>query len=423
MTRGKGSKEELLTDEELALICRQGLEEAHVEEKGVLVIIPDSTRTAPIPLCVRTLTSTLKGKVKRLDFLIALGTHPPMSETELNAHLGTTREERARLKVRVFNHAWDRPEELQRIGTISMREMEDISHGLLSEEVPVEINRRIFDYDHLIIIGPVFPHEVVGFSGGYKYLFPGISGPAMVHRSHWLGALITNPKINGTKWTPVREMIHRAASFVGIPTTLFALVMLRHNAHGLYVGDPIEAWEAAADLSAKINIVWVERSFHTVLSAAPAMYRELWTAGKCMYKLEPVVEDGGKVIIYAPHLHEISVTHGELIRRVGYHTRDYFLTQWDRFKEVPGSILAHSSHVRGIGTYKDGVEHDRIEVILATGIPESTCRKINLGYLDPDEVNPDNYADRQDEGILLVPEAGEMLYRLANGSVPDIDLL
>ena len=423
MTLGKGSQGEVLTDEELALIFRQGLEEAHLERKKILVIIPDSTRTAPIPLCFRTLSSTLLGKVKRLDVLIALGTHPPMSEAEIDAHLGTTEGERARFKVRVFNHTWDRPEELQRIGTIPASEIEEISHGLLSEQVRVKINRRIFDYDHLIIIGPVFPHEVVGFSGGYKYFFPGISGPAMVHHSHWLGALITNPKVSGTKRTPVRDVINRAASFVEIPTTLFALVMLHHTVHGLYVGDSIAAWERAADLSAKINIVWVKHPFHTVLAAAPAMYQELWTAGKCMYKLEPVVEDGGKVIIYAPNLHKISVTHGDLIREIGYHTRDYFLSQWDHFKDVPGAILAHSSHVRGIGTYRNKVEYDRIEVILSTQIPETTCRAINLGYLNPNEVDLDHFANRQDDGVLLVPKAGEILYRLADGSVPDIDLL
>lgn len=129
------------------------------------------------------------------------------------------------------------------------------------------------------------------------------------------------------------------------------------------------------------------------------------------------------MIIYAPNLSEISVTHGKLIRQVGYHTRDYFLEQWDRFKDVPRAILAHSTHVKGIGTYRDGVERDRMEVILATAIPEDLCREINLGYIDPSIIDPAEYEDREDEGILVVPHAGEMLFRLADGSVPDIDEL
>jgi len=184
---------------------------------------------------------TLRDAVASLDVLIALGTHPPIREKDIDAHLGIPSDQRAQLGVRVFNHAWDRPEAWARIGTISAGEMERISPGFLVEEVVDEINKRVLAADHILIIGPVFPHEVVGFSGGYKYFFPGISGPTMLHRLHWLGALITNPKINGIKWTPVRKMIHRAASFVDIPTTLVALVMRHRDIHGLFIGDPIAA--------------------------------------------------------------------------------------------------------------------------------------------------------------------------------------
>jgi hypothetical protein len=131
-----------------------------------------------------------------------------------------------------------------------------------------------------------------------------------------------------------------------------------------------------------------------------------------MYKLEPVVADGGELIIYAPHIREISLTHGHEIRRIGYHCRDYFLKQWDKFKDVPWGTIAHSTHVRGIGTFQDGVEKCRIQVTLATGIPESVCREINLGYRDPVTINPTDFANREDEGILYVPKAGEMLYHL-----------
>jgi lactate racemase len=134
--------------------------------------------------------------------------------------------------------------------------------------------------------------------------------------------------------------------------------------------------------------------------------------GKCMYKLEPVVADGGELIIYAPHIHEISITHGALIRRIGYHCRDYFLKQWEKYKTVPWGVLAHSTHVRGIGTYEDGIEHCRIQVTLATGIPKEVCQEINLGYRDPATIDLKEFANREEEGVLLVPKAGEMLYHL-----------
>jgi len=146
----------------------------------------------------------------------------------------------------------------------------------------------------------------------------------------------------------------------------------------------------------------------------PKMYDDLWLAAKGMYKVEPAVADGGEVIIYAPHITEVSYTYGEIIDRIGYHVRDYFLKQWERFKDYPWAVLAHSTHLRGVGTYdaETGVEKPRIQVTLATGIPEERCRRINLGYLDPKTVDPEKWAHREDEGILLVHKAGEMLYRV-----------
>lgn len=411
-----------IPDEELSEKLREALAGVGKAGERWLVIVPDDTRTLPMPAIFSTLVGELAPKVKELAFLIALGTHPPMTAEQLLSHFGPRYGERPG-NVVVHQHAWDDPAALARVGTITREEMEEISRGLLSVEVPVEINRLVLEYDRILIVNPVFPHEVIGFSGGHKYFFPGISGPNMVHVSHWLGALITNPKINGHKWTPVREMVERAAAMVPTPRLGLSLVLRGHELVGIFFGEVPEAWEAAADLSAKVNIVWVDRPYELVISVAPPMYRELWTAGKCMYKLEPVVADGGTLIIYAPHIAEISPTHGRWLLKVGYHVRDYFLAQWGKFEKYPWAVLAHSTHVKGIGTFREGVERPRIEVALATGIPEEICRKINLGYRDPAGLRPEEYMDREDEGILVVPRAGEMLYRLADGTVPDIDKL
>jgi nickel-dependent lactate racemase len=279
-------------------------------------------------------------------------------------------------------------------------------------EVTVEINRIIFDYDQLIIIGPVFPHEVVGFSGGNKYLFPGVAGPEILNFFHWLGAVVTNPMIIGNKWTPVRKVVDRAGALVKVEKLCFCMVVDGQDLAGLYAGSPEEAWDHASELSRQLHITEKEKPFQTILSCAPKMYDELWTGGKCMYKLEPVLADGGELIIYAPHIEEICVAHGRVIEEVGYHCRDYFLKQWDKFKHLPWGVLAHSTHVRGIGTFEHGVEKCRAQVTLATGISEKTCRKINLGYRDPRSIRVEDYANREDEGVLLVRKAGEMLFHL-----------
>jgi len=179
------------------------------------------------------------------------------------------------------------------------------------------------------------------------------------------------------------------------------------------VGDHVSAWEAAADLSAALHIIWVDRPYQRVLSCAPPMYDELWTAAKAMYKLEPVVADGGEIVVYAPELRVLSHTHGPHIHEAGYHVRDYYLKQWDRFGHIPLGVLAHGTHLRGSGTYDHGVEKARIRVTLASQIPECVCSRFGLGYADPNHINPSDWQGREDEGILFVPKAGEILYRLA----------
>lgn len=399
-----------LSDEEIKEVSAEALSGIDLEGKKVLVIIPDSTRTAPLPQFFRLLSDLLGGRAKSLDFLIALGTHPPMKEEEIDRLLG--RDIRDRGKHRVFNHRWDDPNQLQELGKITPGEIEEISAGLFREEVRVTINKLIFAYDFLIIIGPTFPHEVVGFSGGNKYFFPGISGPEVLNFFHWLGAVITNPAINGNKYTPVRAVVDKAASMIHLPRICFSLVVTSAGLKGLFIGSPEEAYSRAADLSAEMHIIYKEKPYKKVLSMAPRMYDDLWTGGKCMYKLEPVVAEGGELIIYAPHITEVSYTHGKILDRIGYHVRDYFLSRMDKFKDIPGGIMAHSTHVKGTGTYENGRERPRVNVVLATGIPEERCRRINLGYRHPGEIDPRDWENKEDEGILLVRKAGEMLYRL-----------
>jgi len=390
--------------------------------KRILVIIPDNTRSGPVGDIFKMMYEFLGPKAKAVDCLVALGTHQPMSEEQICTRLSMTLDERRSkyAAVKFFNHEWDKPQTFASIGRISADEIEQISDGLFREEVNVAINKLILEYDEFFILGPVFPHEVVGFSGGHKYIFPGIAGDEIIHFFHWLGAVITNPMINGNKWTPTRKVVEKAASFVKVPHKLFAIVAMDNQLKGIFIGDTLEAWEKAADLSEQVHITYMDKPYHTILGLAPEMYDDIWTAGKVMYKLEPILADGGTLIIYAPHITEISYTHGKWLDKIGYHTRDYFLKRMDQFAGVPRGIIAHSTHVKGIGTYLDGVEKPRANVVLATGISKRRCKKVNLDYMNPADINIADYENRQDEGILVVHHAGEVLHRLSNGYIPTI---
>jgi nickel-dependent lactate racemase len=410
---GRGVATGYLAAEDVAAVAREGLARLPVDARRVLVLIPDGTRTMPMPALYAILERELGPRVATLDFLVALGTHSPMSDAQLGRLIGRDVADGRSGRSRIFNHRWEDPATFVHIGTIPAREIAELTAGRLEQDVPVALNRLVVEYDHVLVCGPVFPHEVAGFSGGTKYLFPGIAAAEIINFTHWLGALITSFDVIGRMETPVRAVIDRAAALLDRPLSLMAPVVTHEGVAGLYVGDVHEAWRRAAALSARRHVVWVDRPFRRVLSVMPAMYDDLWTAAKGMYKTEPAVADGGEVVIYAPHVSEVSYTHGRLLDEIGYHCRDYFLARWERFRAYPGGVVAHSTHVKGKGTYDaaSGVETPRIAVTLATGIPRERCERVNLGYLDPAGVDPAAWAAVGD-GTLVVPRAGEMLYRV-----------
>jgi nickel-dependent lactate racemase len=188
--------------------------------------------------------------------MVALGTHPPMSEEAICRRLEITPAERQADfgRVRLLNHEWDNPAALRNLGSIPAEEIAALSGGLFAMDVEVKVNARVFDYDQVIIVGPVFPHEVVGFSGGNKYLFPGIAGPEILNFFHWLGAVITNPMIIGNKWTPVRKVVDRAAKMVGVDKLCFCLVVQGHELAGAFAGAPEAAWDEASELSRRLHV-------------------------------------------------------------------------------------------------------------------------------------------------------------------------
>ncbi len=406
----------LLTFAEVMDVLTKGLGGRFTGQK-VLVLIPDHTRSLPLPELFRMVVEILHD-VGKLTVMVALGTHPGYSEEGLNHLVGITAEERATTyrHVGLLNHAWDDPAALTSLGLMGHDEIRRLAgsnwHSSLPTEINIRINKAVLEHDAVVIVGPTFPHEVIGFSGGAKYLFPGISGPEVINATHWLGALATVVGTIGIKDTPVRAMVHAAAAHLKTPITLAALIVQGHELAGVLVGDVYDTWDAAADVSAMRHIHWVDHPYKRLLSCCPPMYDELWTAGKCMYKLEPVVEEGGEVVIYAPHLDVVSRAHGKYIYQVGYHILPYFLNDWDRFKDIPTGVLAHSTHVRGSGVMVNGVEKANVKVTLASKISAEDCAKMNLGYLDPASIDPAEWKNREDEGILYVARAGEMLYKV-----------
>jgi nickel-dependent lactate racemase len=414
-----GGAEETLRPEQVSEFVATAVAGVGVENQRVCLVVPDGTRTCPLPLLLQAMREGL-ASASQVTVVIALGTHQGMSDEHLARHLGYNLGELEETypEWHVLNHEFWLPETFTTVGTISADRIAELTGGLLTDTaVDVRINRHVAEADVVIVVGPVFPHEVVGFSGGNKYFFPGVSGPELINLSHWVGALITSAEMIGMRGiTPVRALIDEAASMIPARRLALSLVVASgtNALHALAFGTPEESWAACADISSHTHVTYFDHPVRRVLSIMPTKYEDIWTAAKGFYKLEPIVADGGEVIIYAPHITQISVMH-PTISEIGYHNRDYFLGQWDKFRNKPWGDLAHSTHLRGQGTWnRQHGEVNRVTVTLATGIPEDVVRSVNLNYLDPATV--DIAAYEADPDTFVEPHAGEVLYRLRPGA-------
>ncbi|WP_026925936.1 lactate racemase domain-containing protein [Granulicoccus phenolivorans] len=404
--------------EELAGFVRDNLARLELEGKSVCLIIPDDTRSCPLPQLLTEVYRNTVDRAANLTCIIALGTHAYMEPDEIARW--TTGDAAADVTavypgMTILNHEWHDEDKLVNVGHIAAERINELSGGRLAVGSDVLINRHVVEADVKIIIGPILPHEVVGISGGNKYFIPGCAKEDLIDLTHWVGALITASEIIGAPGvTPVRAMINEGAAMIPGEHYCLAFVVKAHtlDLESASFGDPQDAWAEQGKVTAQTHVEYVDELFDTVIAEIPERYHDIWTAAKGFYKTEPAVRDGGEVIIYAPHITEVSEAHHE-IYDIGYHCRDYFVKQWDRFKEVPWGVLAHSTHMRGLGTYdpQTGIEEDRINVTLATGISKEICDQINVGYLDPATI--DLAAEAGKPNVTVVHDAGEVLFRPA----------
>lgn len=391
-----------------------------LDGKKVVLVVPDGTRSMPLPMVMRMIHSCLAPRVAELTAIIALGTHSYMEPDEVDAMFGVGGEGQpaslaeAYPGLTVLNHEWQDPDQIVKVGTLSAETIAELSQGAQKVAVDVEINRHVVEADVNIVIGPVFPHEVVGISGGNKYFIPGCATHDAIDLSHWVGALLGVEKVIGTTGvTPMRAIINAGSEM--IPTERLALCLVVESGTGeleaAAFGTSEDAWAEMAEVAAQSHIVWVDEPFQKLVACMPTRYDDIWTAAKGCYKAQPAMADGGEVVIYAPHVTEVSEVHKE-IYDIGYHCIEYFTKQWDRFKDVPKGVLAHATHVRGAGSWDpEQGEQNRIRVTLATAIPREVCEQVNLGYLDPAEVDLAVLAG--EPGTKVVENAGEVLFKLS----------
>jgi nickel-dependent lactate racemase len=385
----------------------------------VLAIIPDKTRDDNTDILFPFAAEILSARrVEQFDALVAQGTHVPMSDDEKRSKIGIAGGSPAPGLGQIFDHQWNVPEELTNIGELSAAEVTRLTGGLINEAVKVNLNRRLGPgvYDTILIFSATVPHEVAGFAGGAKYLFPGVAGPDLTHATHWLGALASIENVIGRVETPTRHMIEAAADFVSSQIITLNSVVTRDDnevlrTHALFAGDFREAFRRAAEISRQVHIKYTGRKYRRVVALLDEHYDELWVGGKASYKLGAIIEAGGELIIYAPHLHSISETHGRLIEKYGYAPLDRVREMVALSTELQNNlaVAAHLAHVSYAGQRDEqGRIVPRYHITMASALDEDTCRRVHLGFMDHRQFRREDYEN--DPDTLVVEKAGRDLY-------------
>ncbi|MGA8153606.1 MAG: lactate racemase domain-containing protein [Terriglobales bacterium] len=418
---GAGQPDLDLSAAELREILSQALSSVAAGSR-ILAIVADKTRddntSLLFPLAAQLLAER---RVAKLDALIAQGTHPPMSEHDKRQKIGGLASDSVPGLGQIFDHDWANPEQLVTIGELHAGRVRELTGGLIEKSIRLNVSRLLAPdlYDTILIFGATMPHEVAGFSGGAKYFFPGVAGPELTHATHWLGALSTIENVIARVETPPRHLFEAAADFVPARVISLSSVVTRAaptrlRTHALFCGDFRMAVRRAAEVSRYVHIKYTGRKYKRVIALLDEHLDDLWVGGKASYRLGPVIEEGGELIIYAPHLTRISETHGALIERYGYAPLEKIRELVSQSPELQQNlcVAAHLAHVSFAGRrLADGAIVPRYAIRLASQLDESTCQQIKLGYMDPRRFRRDDYEG--DADTLIVEQAGRDLYLVA----------
>jgi nickel-dependent lactate racemase len=291
------------------------------DRKRVMVIPPDSSRF-----------HSRAGELTRYAYeyfgeslsciLPALGTHAPMTPAEIEMMYGD-------LPQRLFQvHNWRT--DVVTVGKVPGEFIREQSEGKLDYDWPAEVNRRVVEggFDLVLSIGQVVPHEVIGMANYNKNILVGTGGRQSINRSHYLGAVYGMERIMGRADNPVRRVLNFASDrFLRDVPIVYALTVIGRNAQGqlvprgLYIGDDVECFHLAADLSLETNFEMLERQLQkVVVYLDPHEFKSTWLGNKAIYRTRMALADGAKLIILAPGLRHFGEDPGidHLIRKYGY---------------------------------------------------------------------------------------------------------
>ena len=300
--------------------------------RHVLLLPPDFTRLhSNAGLITRMYYDSLTAAGAQVDIMPALGTHVPVSREQFSVMFGGIPYDR------MLVHNWRT--DVVNIGTVPGEYLREITEGLWTEPVEIEVNRALMDskYDLIVSIGQVVPHEVIGMSNHSKNIFVGIGGADMINKSHMIGAVYGMERMMGRDNTPVRQMFDYAfETTLRSRPILFALTVTTApggniRTHGLFIGDTRNCLTAAVALAQKKNMDFLDHGLKKcVVYLDPEEFKSTWLGNKAIYRTRMAMADGGELIILAPGVERFGEDGDvdRLIRKYGYCGRLQVLEQF-----------------------------------------------------------------------------------------------
>ncbi len=402
----KGSKNKVITSDEI----RDGLIEVFSklgDRNKVLAIPPDMTRFHSRAGEI-TEYSYEFFKEKMTDILPALGTHYPMTESEIKKMFGN-------IPLNLFReHKWK--EDILTLGTVPKEFMEEVSEGKVSFTWPAQVNKLLVEggFDLILSIGQVVPHEVVGMANYNKNIFVGTGGVDGINKSHFLGAAYGMEKMMGRADTPVRKVLNYASDNFAkdMPILYIQTVIGKDDSgelvmRGLFIGDDYECFERAAELSLQVNFQMLDKPLKkVVVFLDPSEFRSTWLGNKSVYRTRMAIDDGGELLVLAPGLKEFGEDKeiDRLIRKYGYQTTPEVLKFVDENEELQNNLSAAAHLIHGSS-------EGRFKITYCPGnISKEEIESVNFNYAELDEMMNKYNPKKLKDGFNTMPDGEEIFY-------------
>ena len=412
-----GGKASIITTEEKRALLQEALLKLGGIPKKILVIPPDITRlhsnAGELTCILYELWDAANGTT--FDILPAIGTHAPMTEPQIAEMYGDLS------KATYHVHHWRTG--LYHFGEVPSEFIHEVSEGKLDYSIPVAVNRHLVegDYELIISVGQVIPHEVIGIANGFKNVLVGAGGVEMINKSHFLGAVDGMERLMGRTDTSVRRVLNYAHTHylkqLGIVYVMSVMDVDTNSnriMRGLYIGDDARTFETAAELSRNVNMTFLDEPLEkVVVHLDPREFRSTWLGNKAIYRTRMAMADDGELVIIAPGLREFGedAEIDRLIRKYGYCGTPATLKAVEENSELQDNLSAAAHLIHGS-------TEGRFKVVYATEhLKQTEIESVGYEWAPLDEVlsqyNPETLIDGfNDDDFFYISEPGQGLWAL-----------